>query len=250
RPDGGAHDHGRLASLWRGDRAALRTRWPWIGALVACVVFAPHIAWNARHDWVPIRFQLHHGFDDTNQGGIALASRLPSAERPRAAERTLGLWFKPWSPQSDALRPSCKWSLGSRIAGYGMAVLLMCGAFLVPIVDLAARRLRGLPGVPGVIDPRVRPLLVAAALVPLGFFALVSLRSHVEANWPAVYVVGTTPLLAPFWARHLRLAAILTALNAALLLGLATYARAPLVARADDRVVREMEGYRELATLL
>src|SRR5262249_24355235 len=123
-------------------------------------------------------------------------------------------------------------------------------AFLVPIVDLAARRLRGLPGVPGVIDPRVRPLLVAAALVPLAFFALVSLRSHVEANWPAVYVVATTPLLAPFWARHLRLAAILTALNAALLLGLATYACAPLVAPADDRVVREMEGYRELATSL
>src|SRR5262249_55219102 len=121
---------------------------------------------------------------------------------------------------------------------------------LVPIGHLAARRLRGLPRAPGAVDPRVRPLLVAAALVPLVFFALVSLRVHVEANWPAVYVVGAAPLLAAFCARRLRLTLPLAALNAAVLLGLAAYARAPFASRAEDRVVREMQGYRELAAVL
>ena len=238
-------------ALWRGDRAALRTPWPWIGALVACVVFAPHIAWNARHQWVPIRFQLHRSFDESNEG-VGLASRLPSAERPGTAERTLGRWFKPWDAASDVYRPrhGTKSSLGSRIGAYSMDVLLMWGALLLPIGLLAARRLLGLPRAPSVIDPRVRPLLVAAALIPLAFFALVSLGAQVEANWPAVYVVGTAPLLAAFCARHLRLTVTLAALNAALLLALAAYARAPLVSRAGDRVVREMQGYRELAAVL
>src|SRR5262249_23542577 len=150
----------------RRARAGATSTWPWIGALVTCLVFAPHIAWNAHHQWVPIRFQLHRGFDETNESGVALARRLPSAEHPGAAERTLGRWFKPWSPQSDMFRPSCKTSLGSRIAGYGMAVLLMCGAFLVPIVDLPPRPPPGRPGGPAGSDPPGRRRWAAPRLAP------------------------------------------------------------------------------------
>src|SRR5262249_57555430 len=101
----------------------------------------------------------------------------------------VGRWLKPWDARSDAYRPSRKGKsrLGSRIANYGMAVLLMWGTFLVPIGHLAARRLRGLPRAPGAVDPRVRPLLVAAALVPLVFFALAGLPVHGEADRPRVY---------------------------------------------------------------
>ena len=238
-------------ALWRGDRAALRTPWPWIGALVAGLVFAPHIAWNAQHEWVPIRFQLHHGFDG-NEDGVAPTTRLPSAEAPGPAERALGRWFKPWDGKSDAFHPSTSTGerLASRVANYVKDVLLMWGAFVVLIVHRVARRLRRQPRAPDAIDARVRPLLVAATVVPLAFFALVSLRSHVEANWPAVYVVGAAPLLAAFCARRLRLTVGLAALNAALLLALAAYARAPFGCRADARIVREVQGYRELAALL
>ena len=49
--------------LWDpGLRRDLRTRWPWLGAAVAVALFAPCLAWNARHGWVSIRFQLGHGF--------------------------------------------------------------------------------------------------------------------------------------------------------------------------------------------
>jgi 4-amino-4-deoxy-L-arabinose transferase-like glycosyltransferase len=49
--------------LWDGElRRELRTAWPWLGALVAVALFAPCLLWNARHDWISIRFQLGHGF--------------------------------------------------------------------------------------------------------------------------------------------------------------------------------------------
>jgi 4-amino-4-deoxy-L-arabinose transferase-like glycosyltransferase len=238
-------------ALWRGDRAALRTPWPWIGAFVAGLVFAPHIAWNAQHAWVPIRFQLHHGFEGA-EDGVALTTRLPSAQAPSSAERAFGRRFKPWDAKSDAFNPSTGMGerLASRVANYVKDVLLIWGAFLVLIVYRVVRRLRRLPRAPDAIDARVRPLLIAAMVVPLAFFALVSLRSHVQANWPAVYVVGAAPLLATFCARRLRLTVGLAALNAALLLALAAYVRAPFGCRAEARIVREVQGYRELAALL
>src|SRR5262249_25797425 len=177
-------------ALWRSDRAALRTPWPWIGALVAGLVFAPHIAWNAQHGWVPIRCQLHHGFNGT-EDGVAMTTRLPSAQAPGPAERALGRWFKPWNETSDAFHPSTGTGerLASRIGNYVKDVLLMWGAFLALIAYRVARRLRRLPRAPDAIDARVRPLLIAAVVVPLAFFALVSLRTHVETHWAAAYLV-------------------------------------------------------------
>ncbi|HET9599267.1 MAG TPA: glycosyltransferase family 39 protein, partial [Anaeromyxobacteraceae bacterium] len=49
--------------LWDGElRRQLRAPWPWLGAAVAVALFAPCLAWNARHGWISIRFQLGHGF--------------------------------------------------------------------------------------------------------------------------------------------------------------------------------------------
>ena len=43
-------------------RGELRTRWPWLGALVALAVFLPCLAWNVSHDFVSLRFQASHAF--------------------------------------------------------------------------------------------------------------------------------------------------------------------------------------------
>jgi hypothetical protein len=32
-------------------RSVLRTRWPWLGGLVALAMWAPNLVWQARHDW-------------------------------------------------------------------------------------------------------------------------------------------------------------------------------------------------------
>ncbi len=44
--------------LWRH----LARPGPYAAVVVAAAVFAPVIWWNATHDWVSFRFQLHHGF--------------------------------------------------------------------------------------------------------------------------------------------------------------------------------------------
>jgi hypothetical protein len=35
-------------------RAALRTRWPWLGAALAVLVFAPNLVWQVRHDFATL----------------------------------------------------------------------------------------------------------------------------------------------------------------------------------------------------
>ena len=51
-------------------RAELRTRWLWLGALVAALIFAPCLAWNAAHDFISIRFQFAHALAGRSAGAI------------------------------------------------------------------------------------------------------------------------------------------------------------------------------------
>jgi hypothetical protein len=93
-------------------RAELRTRWPWLGAVVAALIFAPCLAWNASHDFVSIRFQVGHGFGGRGSTGDAVAF------------------------------------LGAVIAGAGPIVLITGVAFLVQARAPAALRLAAVVGVP------------------------------------------------------------------------------------------------------
>ena len=52
-------------------RRQLATPAPYLAALVAPVLFAPNIWWNARHDWVSYRFQLAHGLGGLHHLGVA-----------------------------------------------------------------------------------------------------------------------------------------------------------------------------------
>jgi 4-amino-4-deoxy-L-arabinose transferase-like glycosyltransferase len=42
-------------------RRELRGPWPWLGGLVAVLVFLPNLLWNASNGWVSILIQLRHG---------------------------------------------------------------------------------------------------------------------------------------------------------------------------------------------
>ncbi len=55
-------------------RAELRRPGPYIACGVAACVFFPVVAWNARHDWVSFRFQLHHGLGPVT--GLAFVREL------------------------------------------------------------------------------------------------------------------------------------------------------------------------------
>jgi 4-amino-4-deoxy-L-arabinose transferase-like glycosyltransferase len=45
-------------ALTAEGRRALRTPWPWLGALAAGAVFAPNIIWNAQHGWMTFAKQF------------------------------------------------------------------------------------------------------------------------------------------------------------------------------------------------
>jgi len=58
-------------------RAELRRPGPYIASVVAACVFLPVVLWNASHDWVSFRFQLHHGLGPVT--GSALMRELTLA---------------------------------------------------------------------------------------------------------------------------------------------------------------------------
>jgi dolichol-phosphate mannosyltransferase len=41
----------------RQARRTLLTSWPWMGAIIACLVFSPVVVWNMQHDWASFAFQ-------------------------------------------------------------------------------------------------------------------------------------------------------------------------------------------------
>jgi 4-amino-4-deoxy-L-arabinose transferase-like glycosyltransferase len=241
--------------LWgivRGDPKALRTPWPYAGFLAALLAFAPHLAWNVRHQWVPIRMQLQHGFAGGHDPGFSLSTDLPVPQRPapNGPEMRVG---RPFGARIPAERPSQKAKAGlaesvEHVAGYLGGLLVVWGAFLGVLIHRLVLRLRRRPPPGPVGNTPVKPLLVAATWFPILLFATVSLVAKVEANWAAVYVIAAAALLAEFHGTRVRDIAIHGGINVIFCLALALYLHHPLGAPAfAHRVLKETAGWRQLA---
>ncbi|MEA3642775.1 MAG: glycosyltransferase family 39 protein, partial [Lamprobacter sp.] len=202
-----------LWALVRADSHALRTPWPYLGGLLALLVFAPNLLWNAHNDWLTLRFQFGHGFS-TESGLIRLAAdALPAVTGAHAYTHELPAPME-WGERLSSL------------GGFITEQLLLWGLLLVPISIALSRAVldtdwrsfwpldwnlkrrdngNGLErdlachpkpdGMINALDPAAVSLLSAAALVPLGLFALVALGSEVEANWAAPYLIGAAPFV-------------------------------------------------------
>ena len=59
------------AALHKPLRRLYASPGPWLAVLLAAIVIAPLLAWNAGHDWLSFRFQLAHGLG-APRGGSAL----------------------------------------------------------------------------------------------------------------------------------------------------------------------------------
>jgi hypothetical protein len=202
---------------------------------------------------MPIRFQLGHGFRESFDGSVDFTTRLPWAQPPAEQELFYGQWLLSGAAKPDTNpEPKRDPVLGAleRSAGYFALVAGIWGAFLVPIAQVALGALPGSPRAPDPIRHSVRPLLVAAAVVPVIFFGLVNLRSSVEPNWPAVYFVGAAALLATSCGGRLRVTIACSVVNAVLVLMAGFYIVVPVGSDVPNRVLRETRGYRELAAWL
>jgi 4-amino-4-deoxy-L-arabinose transferase-like glycosyltransferase len=217
------------AILW-ADPKALRTPWPYLGLLLALLVFSPHILWNAQNEWLTMRFQLGHGLS-TETG--ALLEHPAQGEADSATVMTLA-------------------QRGLSLLEYAATQVALWG--LLALVGAAALLARRYPrpyrtALSQTFDRPARTLLSAAAVFPLLFFALISTFSEVEPNWPVMYLAAAAPLAAVA-LRRVRRWAVLAAGGNLLLASLYVYhgatAGLPLP-DSQNRILRETHGYEALA---
>ncbi len=222
-----------LWAILRSDWRALRTPWPYLGALAALLAFAPNILWNASHDWLTMRFQFGHGFS-TAVGPLAVA--------PTDAMDHSG----PGTP-AERIGSLVEYLL-IQLGFWGLiAVPLLLSPWLGRSGGEAPQRARAI----GLL-PHARELLIAATLFPVGFFALVATSSEVEPNWPAMYLLAAAPLAALWLRRGWRLAMAAAAGNLLLVSLYAFHAATSALPLPDrqNRILRETHGFAELAQIV
>ena len=241
------------AILW-ADPKALRTPWPYLGALVALLVFSPNLVWNAQNDWLALRFQFGHGFStaagvaDAATGAVmALPERISPLAEAGPVERLvavlsfLGIQAALWGcmilPLLAGLwlflhrrSPAWPWRMGRPASSQS--------------VDHAASA--------GHLDRPARALLIAGSLFPLGFFALVAAFSPVQPNWAILYVLTAVPLLLPLLRRVAKATLIAALINLLLVSLYVFHARTGLLPLPDhqQRILRETHGFAALAEAL
>ncbi|MBK1649664.1 glycosyltransferase [Rhabdochromatium marinum] len=239
-----------LWAILAADARALRTRWPYLGALIALLLFAPNLLWNAQNDWLSLRFQFGHGFS-TEVGTLHLPADAIAAQTQAPATSSAPA-AAPQPPTSAAApAPALSERLAS-VAAFAGTQLALLGLLTVPLLLAAVRRMRRAPSEIKALYPLSQPartLLLAAALFPLLLFAVLASFSEVEPNWPAMYLPTAAALLA-VWLRPRPGELIAAALANLLLLSLysvhAATAALPL-GDGQNRILRETHGYRELA---
>ncbi len=217
-----------LLALVMADRAALRTRWPYLGALLALMIFLPNVLWNAAHDWLTIRFQLGHGLE------LATGALLPTAIETTTASSLVQL-----APTHS--------ERAAQVGGFVLSQLLFWGFLLVA---LGWRRGNAPPPAP--LSQPAQALLWAATLVPLVFFAVTAwISSTVQPNWSAMYLFTAAAVLAQ-WRLSLRLVLAASVANALLLSLYVLYAAdsSALPGNPPPRLLRETHGFAELAATL
>jgi hypothetical protein len=225
-----------LALLW-ADPRALRTRWPYLGGLVALLVFLPNILWNAENHWVTMRFQLGHGF--ATETGTLVSSPLPSAIRQ--------------TPPPERQTPRTPVERMEGVTDYLGTQGALWGFILIPLI-LSLRPRRGSPRfraqLRGSLDDLAIKLLVTATFVPLGFFGLIASLSDVEPNWPGVYLLSAAPLAAIALRRIPGWTLAAAGLNVLVISVYVIYAATgfPPLPSHLERIARETHGYQELAT--
>lgn len=234
------------------QRRGLRSPWPYLGGLACLITFLPHLVWNYNHDWVTFKFQLERGFRSQYNLNAEPGYSLPSARpaEPGSPEARLGQTFIPAEEESKTQSTSPFQKLLRGISGYLGGQLGLWGLLIFPIFgSLWQSRRKGFSEPR--IDDDLQPLIWASILVPLILFGLLSPFQKVEANWPAVYLLGASVLLGAIG--HSAKTYLASGIGNLTLLGLITiHAYTPLTSKnpAKDRILYETRGFEKLSEYL
>ena len=243
-----------LALLSRSGRAQLRTPWPWAGGLVCLLVISPHLFWNQQNHWPSFSFQLRHGFQDSHETSVPMASTLPPPLKyqPDSAASRLGDYFKGLKKREKKKKKPKKDPLTKAVQGFSDFAggqLAVFGFMIFPLGYTLYRRRQRRDEAPEALPAAPRALLMASAGVPLVVFGLISLGQKVEANWASAWIPGGAVLLAAALPWRRRGLTITAAANLLILTLVIVHAGTPLRKKRPhkDRVLRETAGYAGLA---
>lgn len=145
-----------IPALWQKSvRDDLRTPTPWLAGLLSLLLTAPVWIWGARHDWDNIAFQLtgrHSGMGESGRGFSNMLSLLGSE----------------WD-----LLQGPKHLLEFIGANMGFATPFLFVGILMALWSARGRKETGWS------------VFRVAAVTPLLFFAIISLKQRVGAHWGA-----------------------------------------------------------------
>lgn len=254
-----------LYGLIRDRRHGLKSPWPYLGAAVALLTIAPHLMWNAKHDWITIKFQFGHGMSIRQE--LAIGSTLPKAydggpdsptlklynDLQKAMDHVAGFEETKKKPKP----PKSKWEQAWQYFGdFAGGVAGLWGFYALWWMSRVLRRRFK----PDISKERASfstggdewHMIYAAFWFPLGFFTLLAPFTKIEANWPAMHMAAGALLLIkkaspPQWL--IRNITIAHAAVAAVLVLLASHLSLFPHAR-DNRLVVETAGYDQLAALV
>ena len=112
-----------LTTLWIGARQQLLTKWPYLGGLLALLVFSPNLIWNQQNHWITWKFQLRHGL--ALEHSELVVGELPAAKKPDegSSELALARLFSP--PETEMpIEPffDQEWGESQEFGGFNRAL--------------------------------------------------------------------------------------------------------------------------------
>jgi 4-amino-4-deoxy-L-arabinose transferase-like glycosyltransferase len=161
-------------------RPRLREPGPYVACVIATLVFAPVLVWNAHHDWISFLFQVKHGL------------AKPAGSALRAAWRHEGDFFGGQA------------GLASPILFIMLAIATFRSLFPArhPEASERSEEAEGPLNAEATHNADARFVLAAVALISFGFFIYSALRQRVEPNWPApAYIPAIALLATASWGR-------------------------------------------------
>jgi 4-amino-4-deoxy-L-arabinose transferase-like glycosyltransferase len=128
----------------RDGQRLLATPWPWLGCLLALLLFLPVVVWNGANDWVSFRFQFGHGVKpQASADTLKLFSMFLGGQL--AVAMPWSYFAMLWAPFSRALRSVdgytralLSWNFGLPMVIFGIAGLTASSGPNWPVSAYAA----------------------------------------------------------------------------------------------------------------
>ncbi len=248
-----------LIALLKDPRKQLRSMWPYLGGAACFLVIMPHLWWQHHNGWITFRFQLRHGLSINHESysrselprayeAIAGSSAYEAKDRLlKAMHDVQGFAETIKKPKPEISRLERAWQYAGDYLGGVTA--LWGGYALITLLYLVKRKIRLQPLNHSQANAALSALIKSSVLVPLVFFGLLSPFTKIEANWPAMHMMGLAIWIGASRQISPKLIFGVFTFHIALFLGLGLILYKPdiLQKSRNNRLLLESRGFQALA---